>query len=435
MTPPRDFTPVAKILAGGHDGREVSLRGWLHRARSSGKIAFLVLRDATGIIQCTVAKGKLPDDQFAAAASALTESSVEVAGTVAVDARAPGGFEVRCSSFRLVGAAGPFPITADQSEELLLDNRHLWTRSREQGAVMKVKASLLAGARAWFAENGFFETTPPIITTNACEGGSTLFEFDYFGQRAYLSQSAQMYLEALMFNLERVYALTPSFRAEKSRTLRHLAEYWHLEGEEAWLGNEGNMKVQEELLSAMVHRAASERGDELRLLGRDPAVLKAIEPPFPRIEYSAAVEKLRGAGCEIGWGYDLGTKEEKLLSEAETRPLFVKNYPKDIKAFYMKVDPDDSRRALCADLLAPEGYGEIIGGSERETSEAILEERLKAQGTPLEPYKWYLDLRRFGSVPHSGFGMGIERVVRWVCKLDHIRDAIPFPRVMNRAYP
>ena len=432
---PEQFVHIARILAGGMEDKEAAIRGWIYRTRSSGKLSFVTMRDSTGIIQVTVAKGSVPDSDFEGAKKALIESSVRCSGTVAKDARAPGGFEIRAKTFTVLGPSDNFPITEYQSEEHLLNNRHLWIRSQELTKIMKVKSTVLASAREWFAHNEFFEVTPPIITANSCEGGSTLFELKYFGEKAFLSQSAQLYLEAIMFSLERVYALTPSFRAEKSRTTRHLAEYWHLEGEEAFVGNQENMTIQEELVSAMVTGAAKKNPDELKALGRDPAEMQKMVPPFKRLSYDDAVKRLNDRGVEIAWGNDLGTNEERVLVEGEDKPMFVYNYPKEIKAFYMRENPDDPRTYLCADLLAPEGFGEIIGGSEREIDGQKLVERLKAQGSPLEPYQWYLDLRRFGSVQHSGFGLGIERLVRWVCKQEHIRDTIPFPRTINRVYP
>ena len=429
------FSHIRDLLENPTGETEVQVRGWVYRTRSSGKIVFAVLRDSTGIVQVTIKKGNLPDPEFDQAVGATIESSVEVRGTFHKDDRAPGGYELRAKGFRLIGPAPPFPITEYQSEELLLDNRHLWIRSREQTAVMKVKASLLMGARNWLDENGFFEVTPPIFTQNACEGGVTLFKLKYFDREAYLSQSAQMYLEAIMFSLERVYALTPSFRAEKSRTTRHLTEFWHLELEEAWVDNVGNMEIQEELVSAMVQEAVRERKEEISLLGRDIEQLKAIVPPFKRVTYSHMIERLQGKGIDIAWGADLGAAEERAVTQEETIPTFVTNFPIGCKAFYMKQDPDDPRTVKCADLLAPEGYGEIIGGSERETDINIIMARLAEQEVPVEAYQWYLDLRRYGSVPHSGFGLGVERVLRWVCKLEHIRDAVPFPRTVARAYP
>ena len=396
---------------------------------------FAVVRDSSGIIQVTAKKGNLPDGDLEAAKSAAIESSVIVTGQVFEDKRAPSGFELRASTFQVVGAANPFPITEYQSEELLLDNRHLWIRSREQTAVMKVKASLMEGARLWLKQNDFVEVTPPILTQNACEGGVTLFKLKYFDREAFLSQSAQMYLEALIFSLDRVYSLTPSFRAEKSRTTRHLTEYWHLELEEAWADNNGNMEIQEGLVSAMVGHALRERREELTLLGRNPDDLKEVRPPFTRHRYEDVLAELNKKGHELSFGCDLGAVEERAVTSDEKVPMFVTNFPKEIKAFYMKEDEDDPRTVKCADLLAPEGYGEMIGGSERETDVNKLIERLNALNIPIETYEWYLDLRRFGSVPHSGFGLGIERVVRWVCKLEHIRDAMPFPRTVARVYP
>jgi len=429
------FTSIGSLLSTPVLEGQVALRGWVYRTRSSGKIVFAVLRDSTGIIQVTIKKGNLPDAQFEEAAAASIESSVEVTGTMHQDGRAPGGYEVLATSFKVVGPALPFPITEYQSEELLLDNRHLWIRSREQTAVMKVKATLLAGAREWLAEQGFTEVTPPILTQNACEGGVTLFKLRYFDRDVFLSQSAQMYLESLIFALEKVYSITPSFRAEKSRTPRHLTEYWHLELEEAWTDNEGNMRIQEVLVSAMVAKALKERGAELELLKRDIEPLKAVQPPFERLRYADMIALLRDKGFAIEFGADLGAAEERAITEDKGAPVFVTNFPKQCKAFYMKEDPDDPRTYKCADLLAPFGFGEVIGGSERETDLAKLLQRMEEQGIPQEPYRWYLDLRRFGSVPHSGFGLGVERMVKWVCNLEHIRDAIPYPRTVARAYP
>lgn len=429
------FASIGSLLRSPTLGGRVALRGWIYRTRSSGKIVFAVLRDSTGIMQVTIKKGNLPDEQFEKAAAATIESSVEVTGTMHQDERAPGGHEVRADSFRVVGHSLPFPITEYQSEELLLDNRHLWIRSREQTAVMKVKASLLAGAREWLAENDFTEVTPPIFTQNACEGGVTLFKLKYFDRDAFLSQSAQMYLESLIFSLENVYSITPSFRAEKSRTPRHLTEYWHMELEEAWVDNEGNMRIQEELVAAMVARVLKERREELEILKRDVASLEAVEPPFKRLRYSDMIDRLKDKGFEIEFGSDLGAAEERAITEDEVMPVFVTNFPKECKAFYMKEDPDDPRTYLCADLLAPFGFGEIIGGSERETDLDKLVRRMEEQNIPQEPYRWYLDLRRYGSVPHSGFGLGVERITKWVCGLEHIRDAIPYPRTVARVYP
>lgn len=431
----KKFTGISDVISSGEEGKSFSIRGWIYRTRSSGSIVFTVIRDSSGIIQCTVKKSGVPPGEFEEATKALIESSAECAGTLKADIRAPGGYELVVTSFRIVSFAEPFPITENQSEPFLLDNRHLWIRSREQAAIMKVKESILRGAREWFSGNGFYEVTPPVLTTNACEGGTTLFPLKYFGQDAYLSQSAQMYLEALSFSLERVFAVTPSFRAEKSRTPRHLTEYWHLEGEEAWVNNEGNMRIQEELVSHIVRFTVQKRKDELAILKRDIDCLRAIEPPFERLTYEKALRLLSERGMELKWGDDFGTEEEKMLTLDSGIPVFVTNFPKEIKAFYMKEDEADPRTYSCADLIAPEGFGELIGGSERETDAVKLVRRMEEQAIPFEPYRWYLDLRKYGSVPHSGFGLGVERLVRWICKLDHIRDAVPFPRTPSRIYP
>jgi len=426
---------IKQALAKDQVGKKVQVRGWIYRTRSSGGIVFAVLRDGTGIIQVTVKKGNVPEPQFEEAARAGIESSVIVEGEVAEDKRAPGGYEVRATGFQLVGPAEAFPITEYQSTELLLDLRHLWIRSREQNAVSRIKGALLRGAREWFHENDYTEVTPPTITAVAPEGSTTLFQLKYYDRIAYLSQSAQFYLESLIFSLDRVYSLTPSFRAEKSRTPRHLSEYWHLEMEAAWLDNEDNMRVEEELVTAMVQNAVMECTTELQLLKRDPASLKKIQPPFKRMRYEEAIEYLQKKGHEVAWGSDLGAVEERTLTVDSELPLFVVNYPKELKPFYMKENPDDPRTYKNSDLLAPEGYGEIIGGSERETDNSKMIAWLEDKGENLENYKWYLDLRKYGSVPHSGFGMGIERIVTWVCKLEHIRDATPYPRTVARSYP
>ncbi|MEW5761063.1 MAG: asparagine--tRNA ligase [Candidatus Thermoplasmatota archaeon] len=425
--------PIKKIFTNALEKKNVKVRGWIYRKRSSGKIIFIILRDNSGIIQCTVEKDLC--EGFELADKALIESSVCVYGVVNKDDRAPGGFELRAEKFELIGSADVFPITEDKSEEHLLNNRHLWIRARDITNLMKIKATVLKASRDWFNENGFYEVTPPIITSNACEGGSTLFKFDYFGMNAYLSQSAQLYLEALIYSLEKVWSLTPSFRAEKSRTTRHLAEYWHLEEEAAWTDNEENMRIQEELVSYICQAVAKERKEELNSFGRKKEELEKISPPFKRLTYSQAIDILKKKGYEILWGSDFGAKEERELTIDEDKPVFIMNYPKEIKAFYMKENPEDKKTYLCSDLLAPEGFGEIIGGSERETSVDKLIERLKEQNANMNEYEWYIDLRKYGSIPHSGFGLGIERLVRWLGKVEHIRDTIPFPRTINRAYP
>ncbi len=448
--------PVKSILRGEHTGEEVTIRGWVHRYRTSGKIVFAVLRDVTGTLQTTTKKGVASDESFAAATEASTEASVILRGMVKSDERAPGGFELQVKEFTLVGASHDFPIyesTVDaDAQETLLDKRHLFLRSRHLTNAMILRAKTLKAFREWFDAHGFFETTPSVITTNNCEGGSDVFEFEYFGQKAFLSQSSQLYLEALAFGLERVYCLLPSFRAEKSRTRKHLTEFQHLEAEQAWVDNAGNMDLQEQLVAFVAHRVAETAKDQLVALGRDPEDLKKIKAPFKRYSYDEAIEILRkkeydrgrdGKGnkrAAIEWGEDLGTPDERALVEGEIAPVFVYNWPKDMKAFYMH-ENDDGLTVACADMIAPEGYGEIIGGSQRSTDIDSMKQRLEAQaardGTSFEmaAYEWYFDLRRYGSVPHSGFGLGTERVVAWLGKLDHIRDATPFPRTPSRAYP
>jgi asparaginyl-tRNA synthetase len=409
------------------------LRGWLYRIRSSGGIAFAVVRDETGIIQVAVKKGNVPDEDFQRATKTSIEASVELVGDVHADPRAPGGKEIRAKEFKIIGGSTDFPIYEDQSTEHLMDKRHLWLRSRKLTQMMRVKAQMLHGFRDWFDENGFHETTPSVITTNACEGGSTLFKFDYFGQEAFLSQSSQMYLEALIFSLGNVWCLTPSFRAEKSRTTKHLTEFGHLEAEEPWVDYKGNMEIQEQLVSHVAQHVAKVCETELVELGREPDALKKVTPPFKRYTYDEAVEVLQKRGFpDFEWGEDFGQPHERALVEGEEKPIFVTLWPSEIKAFYMA---QEGNHARCADMIAPEGYGEIIGGSERGLDVDYMKKRLEAEGAKLDAYEWYFDLRRYGSVPHSGFGLGTERVLTWLTKAEHIRDATPFPRTTNRAYP
>ncbi|MBI4141274.1 asparagine--tRNA ligase [Candidatus Woesearchaeota archaeon] len=413
----------------------VSLRGWCYRERKSNKLAFIVLRDSSNIIQCVVDKENVSQKVWDDANKVCIETALSVDGEIFEDKRAPTGFELRVKNLNIIHVAERYPITKDQSTEFLLDQRHLWIRSRELTNVWKVKAVILEACREFFAKKGYYETTPPIITGSSCEGGSTLFELKYFDEKAFLSQSAQLYLEALIFSLEKVWALTPSFRAEPSKTSRHLTEYWHLEAEAAWLDFENLLKFEEELISHICQTVAKKCANELKILGRNPDDLLKIKPPFPRITYDEALKILEKDGMKIEWGKDLRTEEEEQVMKHYDKPLLVTQYPKKIKAFYMKDDPMNDKVVLCCDVLAPEGYGEIVGSSERETDLEIIKNKLVAQGENPEHYAWYLDLRRFGSVPHAGFGLGVERVVRWLCKLETIRDAIPFPRTIKRKYP
>ncbi|VVB56705.1 Asparagine--tRNA ligase [uncultured archaeon] len=429
------FTPIAQILAGKKEGQAVNIRGWVHRARSSGGLAFVILRDSSGIIQCAVKKGVVPDASFEAAKGIYVESSVMVSGTPKKDERAPGGWEIGASDFSTIHLGTPFPIAKDQSVEFLMDTRHLWLRSQKLTKVMKLRDYATRSLRHFFEQRGFFECVPPIITKSACEGGSTLFELDYFGTPAYLSQSGQMYAESYMQALEKVYILAPSFRAEPSRTVRHLSEYWHLEPEMAFYNQKMNMQLQEDMIVHVCQDLGKNHADLLTDIGRDPAKLLAIKGPFPRLSYEDAIKKCQELDCKIDYGQDLGADEEAVLTKQYEQPLFIHNHLKAFKAFYMREDPNKPGTVLSADLLAPEGHGEIIGGSERIWDKDELLARMKEQNLPLADYQWYVDLRTYGSVPHAGFGLGIERLCKWMFGLDHIRDTIPFPRTINRVYP
>jgi asparaginyl-tRNA synthetase len=429
------FTPISSANSDSSAGKILSIRGWIFRTRSSGGLAFLVVRDRTGIIQTTIRRQTVGEESFQKSSSALIESAVEVEGEIVADPRAPGGHELRASRVNVLAPAEVFPIFSDQTEEFLLDKRHLAIRSRELVATMKVKAEVLRAARAFLDSEGCLEVTPPIMTGNAAEGGSEAFVFDYFGREAYLGQTAQLYLEALIFPLERVYSLTPSFRAEKSRTPRHLTEFMNLEAEMAWAGMAENMDLQERLIASICHNVAEKNTEELKLLGRDPKDLKDIRVPFEKVRYEEAITRLQKLGHDVKFGSDLGAPEERSLTIDSKSPLFVTHYPKELKAFYMLWSKDDERTVECDDLLGPEGYGEMVGGSCRETEIEHLRSALAKQGAKMENYEWYLDLRRYGSVPHAGFGVGVERVVRWICRREHIRDATPFPRTPSRVVP
>jgi asparaginyl-tRNA synthetase len=428
------FQTIAHALA-APSGTSVPLRGWLHRTRSSGGIVFSVLRDGSGLIQVTTKKGNVPDADFEAAQKALTESSVEVVGTVHDDPRAPGGKEVRASSFRVVNFAENFPITGKETDETLLDLRHLWLRSREMAATLKVRATVMDLLREFYDSRRYTEVHAPTFVSGQTEGGSTLFKVPYFDDEVYLTQSSQLYLETMIFSLERVYTLQPSFRAEKSRTRRHLTEYWHFEAEAAWYSNEDMMREEEQMISFLAKRLLEIHAKELELLKREPARLKAVVPPFPRIKYQEALDIGNKGGLHLKWGDDFGYEEEKVITEAFDKPFFVTHFPKEVKAFYHRPDPADPRVVLNHDLLAPEGYGEIIGGGERTWELDILLRRIKEGGLKEDDYRWYVDLRRYGSVPHSGFGLGLDRLVMYLLGIDHIKWTLPYPRMMRRVYP
>ncbi|MEA1993291.1 MAG: asparagine--tRNA ligase [Euryarchaeota archaeon] len=411
-------------------GEEVELRGWVYRERKHGGIVFVVLRDSTGTVQVSIHKNNIDSDSFNNAQNVTVESSIKIKGKVVEDSRAPTGIEIKCAEFEIIQSAETFPIQEDAGKEFLLDIRHLSLRSLKLTKVMKTKELMMRGARKYLQKNDWYEVFPPIITSAACEGGTTLFSLDYYGKKAYLSQSAQLYLETAIFSLEKVYSLTPSFRAEKSRTPRHLSEYQHLELEAAWIDDKEIMKVEEELVASMCREVAEE---DLEEFDRKKEEL-LLDLPLERISYDEALEMIQEKGIDIEWGDDFGYTEEKVLTEDFEEPFFVYNYPLEAKVFYMKQNTDRKTYA-CADLLAPKGFGEIIGGSQREDDLEALERRMELDGVDKEPYQWYLDLRRYGSVVHSGFGLGIERLLMWVCNLEHIRDACLYPRTISRVSP
>jgi asparaginyl-tRNA synthetase len=420
----------------GHEGGEATLRGWVYNKRSSGKIHFILLRDGTGVIQCVAVRSALSPEQFADLDRLTQESSIEIRGRVRKDQRAPGGYEIEVTGFKIYQVADAYPITPkEHGTAFLMENRHLWLRSSRQHAVMKVRHEIIKACRDYFDDRGFTLVDTPIFTPNACEGTTTLFETEYFDQKAYLTQSGQLYNEATAAAHGKVYCFGPTFRAEKSKTRRHLMEFWMIEPEVAFATLEDAMDLAEGLISFIVERVLTNRRAELQTLERDAAPLESISRPFPRISYDEAVGRLQASGSEIQWGGDLGGGDETILSSQFTSPVMIHRYPSAVKAFYMQPDPERPDVALCVDVLAPEGYGEIIGGGQRIHDHDLLLRRLAEHGLPTEPFQWYLDLRKYGTVPHSGFGMGIERVVAWICKLDHLREAIAFPRMLYRIYP
>jgi len=426
---------VADILKGRHTGESVELKGWIYRTRTVGGKAFVVVRDSTGILQTTIARDSVPADDFAAVEKALIESAVTVRGTVTADKRAPGGYEIRVTSFRVIHFAEKFPIQEDLSEEFLLDVRHLWVRSQRMTTIFRVRHTVFGAVHEYFRDQGFWEVSPPMITPAGSEGGATLFEVDYFGRKAYLTQSWQLYAEAIVLAMEKAYYIGPSFRAEKSRTSRHLTEYWHAEMEQAWVGLDEVVKHAEAVISHACQRAAEERPDDVAALGRPPDFLKAVKPPFERLTYDQALKILKGKGMELEWGKDLRTLEERALTEGKTKPIIVTHYPRISQAFYKARDPQHPDHVLAFDVIGGDGVGEIVGGSERETDLETIEKSLVEQGEDPKKYEWYLDSRRYGSVQHAGFGMGMERLIQWICKLEHIRDAVSFPRTPARASP
>src|SRR5499427_1153546 len=420
-----------------HEGQTVTLKGWLVNRRSSGKIHFLQVRDGSGFIQAVVSKAAVGDEVFAHADHLSQESAIVVTGKVRADSRAPGGFELDVSGLEVIGESHDFPITPkEHGVDYLLDRRHLWIRSERQQAILRIRHEIIDAVRDFFNSEGFILADTPIFTPAACEGTTTLFPVQYFEeQTAYLTQSGQLYNEANAMALGKVYCFGPTFRAEKSKTRRHLTEFWMVEPEMAYADLNDVMALAEDLIVEVVGRVLERRGRELKVIERDVSKLEAVQKPFPRITYDEAVKKLQARGLPIQWGGDFGGPDETTLSEEYDRPVMVHRYPAAVKAFYMKPDPERPELALGVDVLAPEGYGEIIGGGERLAALDLLLARIKEHDLPQEAFEWYLDLRRYGTVPHGGFGMGIERVVSWICGLEHLREAIPYPRMLYRMYP
>ena len=433
----RATAPLTTIKhLGEHVGRTVTLQGWVYTSRSSGKIGFLMVRDGTGIVQGVIAKTEVSAELFAAFQELTQESSITVQGEVRADQRAPGGHELQLNGLVVHQLAVDYPITPkEHGTAFLMDHRHLWLRSRRQQAIILIRHEIIRACRDFLDGNDFVQVDTPIITPNAVEGTTTLFAIDYFGRTAYLAQSGQLYNEANAAALGKVYCFGPTFRAEKSKTRRHLTEFWMLEPEMAYCDLEGNIAWAEQLLAHVVGRVLEKRPTELQTLERDVAPLAAIQAPFPRVSYTEAVEILHDAGAEFEWGGDFGGGDETVISEKYDQPLVVHRFPAAIKAFYMKRDPHDDRLALGMDILAPEGYGEIVGGGQREDDLETITRRIEEADLPMAAYQWYLDLRRYGSVPHSGFGLGIERAVAWICGLPHLRETIPYPRMLNRLEP
>jgi len=437
------ITTIAEI--GKHEGQPVTIRGWLYNLRESGKLLFPIFRDGSGQIQGVVPKNAVSPETFDALKGLTQESSVIVEGKVRADKRAPGGYELDVSNVQVlqkVSESDPYPITPkEHGVDFLMEHRHLWIRSPRQAAILRVRAEIIKAARDFFDDRGFTLTDPPILTPAACEGTTTLFPVDYFDEQAYLTQSGQLYIEATAMALGKVYSFGPTFRAEKSKTRRHLTEFWMVEPEVAYATLDDVMELSEGLITFIVKRCLEKRRADLQTIGRDIAKLEKIEMPFPRITYDEAVKMLQEGFAKgalenkFEWGGDLGSPDETYLSALFERPLMIHRYPAKVKAFYMEPDPQRPDLALCVDVLAPEGYGEIIGGSQRMASHELLLQRIHEHGLPEEAFKWYLDLRKFGSVPHGGFGMGIERAVAWICGLEHVRETIPFPRTLHRLYP
>jgi asparaginyl-tRNA synthetase len=436
-----EFISIQKAMEQGSG--EVAIRGWVWRERGSSKIKFIVLRDSTNVIQC-VLKNDNFSDRWEEIDRIQLETSIEIKGEIKKDERAPSGYELLVSDYKVIGWSDTYPITKDQSTEFLLDKRHLWIRSRKLTAIMKVRSTVFWAIHKFYRDKAFHEMPPPIFTPNQCEGGSTLFEVKYYNDKMYLTQSWQLYAEAAIFSLENVYCISPTFRAEKSKTSRHLSEFWMAEVECAWYDLEKITELSKEIVAFIVQEVIKENSPELELLEQDVEKLKKIQLPFETITYTEALNKLKENGVDVEWGKDLRTIEEDELMKHYDKPIVVIEYPKEVMSFYK---PEKQMRpggekdnapgpvALCFDMLAPGGFGEIVGGSERDTDLESLKKSLEKEGEDISNYEWYLDLRKYGSVPHAGFGLGVERIVAWLCNLDNIKDAIPFPRTMLRSFP
>ncbi|MBU0531455.1 MAG: asparagine--tRNA ligase [Candidatus Uhrbacteria bacterium] len=422
---------------GAKIGQKITLKGWVYNFRSSGAIFFLQFRDGSGRVQVVFSKDSIPEEQWNALQELKIESSVIVEGTVKEEPRAPSGYELEGARVEIVQLApDDYPISKkEHGPDFLLENRHLWLRSDKQWAIQRVRNTIINATYEYLNDNGYIKIDSPIITPAACEGTTELFELDYFDDKAYLTQSGQLYLEAAIMSFGKVFDFGPVFRAEKSKTRRHLTEFWMMDVETAFVEHEENLKIQEELISHIVKKVLETNEAELKILERDIEALKKVQAPFERMTHAEAVAKLHELGSDIGDMDDLGADDETMLTKLFEKPIFIEKYPAEVKAFYMKRDPADPSRALCADLLAPEGYGEIIGGSQREDDYEVLLERINEHKLPVEDFQWYLDLRKYGSVPHSGFGYGLERIVTWICGIEHVRETIPFPRLINRIRP
>jgi len=431
------WSKIEEVLAKEKSGNTVNIRGWIYRTRSSGNIVFMVIRDVTGILQATIIKGNLPDTEFEDAEKALIESSIEIKGILKEDKRAPGGYEIQVTNINIVNFAEPFPIVKDQSPEFLLDQRHLWIRSRKLTSILKIRSNIIGAIHQFFRDRGFFEFDAPVLQPNQCEGGSTLFEVKYYNNKTYLSQSWQLYAEAAIFSLEKIYNMGPTFRAEKSKTSRHLSEFWMAEMEAAWMDLKDVIEIGKDEIKFILKQVLNKNKNELTILKQDINKLKQIsESEFPTITYTEALKILNEKNnMNIEWGKDLRTLEENKLADHFKTPVIVTNYPIEIMAFYKPRDKKNPKTALCFDMIAPEGYGEIIGGSQRSLDVEDMVDRLKKMGEDIQNYEWYFDLRKFGSVPHAGYGLGVERVVAWICGIDNIKDAIPFPRTLLRFRP